>query len=245
MTTESKVEKTEEISEVKKSDVQSEPSVTSILAELVKKQDQRIDSFEKRFDNLETLIKEENANPVDQGVETENKPKTEDKDDVGDKVTVGNEYAPVPSDSQASIIAPALEPNKTDNEGLKMETKSNVKKNDNRDEEEKKEEKKEENKTVEKTEAGDEEEKKKEKNPEMYAKAIEKPTDELYEIVKTVRPKIYQPEEQSSVPTGYQILKAVASGWGGKTQSAEEALTIMYEKELNGEFGNGQPRGVY
>jgi len=243
MTTETKVEKTEEISEVKKADnVQSDPSVTSILAELVKKQDERIDSFEKRFDSLETLIKEENANPVDQGVETENKPKTEDKDDVGDKVTIGNEVAPVPSDSQASIIAPALEPNKPDNEGLKMEVKADVKKNDNRDGEEKKEEKKEENKTVTKTDdspKGDEEEKKKEKDPEMYAKS-----DETYEIVKTVRPKVYQPDEIKSVPTGYQILKATANGWG-KTQSAEEALTIMYEKYENGEFGNGLPSGVY
>jgi len=243
MTTETKEETKEEISKVEKADtVQSDPSVTSILAQLVKKQDERIDSFEKRFDSLETLIKEENANPVDQGVETENKPKTEDKDDVGDKVTIGNEVAPVPSDSQASIIAPALEPNTADNEGLKMESK-NTTKADNRDEEEKKEEKKEENKTVEKTDdspKGDEEEKKKLKNPEMYVKSDEK----LYEIVKTVRPKVYQPDELKSVPTGYQILKATANGWG-KTSSAEEALTIMYEKYENGEFGNGLPQGVY
>lgn len=243
MTTETKEETKEEISKVEKADnIQSDPSVTSILAQLVKKQDERIDSFEKRFDSLETLIKEENANPVDQGVETENKPKTEDKDDVGDKVTIGNEVAPVPSDSQASIIAPALEPNTSDSEGLKMESK-NTTKADNRDEDEKKEEKKEENKTVEKTDdspKGDEEEKKKEKNPEMYAKSDEK----LYEIVKTVRPKVYQPEELKSVPTGYQILKATANGWG-KTSSAEEALTIMYEKYENGEFGNGLPQGVY
>ncbi len=239
MTTETKTEKTEEISEVKKSEdvIQSDPSLTSILANLVKKQDERIDSFEKRFDSLETLIKEENANPVDQGVEAENKPKTEDKDDVGDKVTIGNEVAPVPSDSQASIIAPALEPNKPDNEGLKMETKA-----DNRDGEEKKEEKKEENKTVSKTDdspKGNEEEKKKEKDPEMYAKS-----DKTYEIVKTVRPKVYQPDELKSVPTGYQILKATINGFG-KTSSAEEALTLMYEKYENGEFGNGLPQGVY
>lgn len=243
MTTETKEETKEEISKVEKADVQSDPSVTSILATLVKKQDERIDSFEKRFDSLETLIKEErNANPVDQGYETENKPKTEDKDDVGDKVTVGNKVAPVPSDSQASIIAPALEPNKPDNEGLKMEVKADVKKNDNRDGEEKKEEKKEENKTVTKTEdspKGNEEEKKEEKKPEMYAKS-----DETYEIVKTIRPKVYQPDELKSVPTGYQILKATANGWG-KTSSAEEALTMMYEKYENGEFGNGLPSGVY
>lgn len=235
MTTETKTDKTEEISEVKKSEdvIQSDPSLTSILANLVKKQDERIDSFEKRFDSIETLIKEANANPVDQGTETENKPKVEDKDDVGDKVTVGNEYAPVPSDSQASIIAPALEPNKPDTEGLKMESKADNGK------EEKKEEKKEE---VQKQEPAPPAPKVAEKIEEKKDEI--KKSDEVYEIVKTVRPKVYRPDEVKEVPTGYQVLKATANGWG-KTQSAEEALTIMYAKFENGEFGNGQTRGAY
>ena len=65
MTTELET-KTEEISEIQKSD---DSSVTSILAQLVKAQESRIDSFEKRFDGIEALIKEQNKNPVDKGVE--------------------------------------------------------------------------------------------------------------------------------------------------------------------------------
>ena len=145
MTTEKDVQ-TEEISEtVQKSD---DTSVTSILAQLVKAQEDRIDSFEKRFDGLETLIKEHNANPVDHGTEVENQPKVEDKDDVGDKVTVGNELAPSPKD-QASIIAPALQTPSADAEGLKMENKA--------DDEKKEDDKKEE---VAKTEDEDKDDKK-------------------------------------------------------------------------------------
>ena len=55
--TQEETTKTEEISEIQKSD---DSSVTSILAQLVKAQEDRIDSFEKRFDGLVTLIKEQN-----------------------------------------------------------------------------------------------------------------------------------------------------------------------------------------
>jgi hypothetical protein len=66
-----------------------------------------------------------------------------------------------------------------------------------------------------------------------------------YEIVKTVRPilKSHPVDSQTTVPTGYQILKAIVSGWGGKTSSAEESLTIAYNKLEAGEFGNGFPTG--
>lgn len=220
--------KTEEISEVQKSETDS---VVSILAELVKSQETRIDSFEKKFDGLAELIKEANKNPVDTGVEAENKPKTEDAKDVGDKVTAGNQVAPSPKD-QASIIAPADKESKTDTSGLKMENKAEeaVEKTDD----EKKDEKKEE---VEKT---DDEDKKEEKKED-----VKKSDDSVYEIVKTVRPKVFQREEVKSVPTGYQILKAIEGGFDGKTSSAEEALTIAYNKLEDGEFGNGFPSGAY
>jgi hypothetical protein len=222
---------TEEISDVTKSEVEksTDDSVVSILAQLVKAQEVRIDkqeeTFGKKFDELATLIKEANANPVDSGVEAENKPKTEDSNDVGDKVTVGNEVAPSPHD-QASVIAPALETSGSDKEGLKMENKA--------DEDDKKEDKKEE---VEKTE---DEPKKEDKKDEEVKKS-----DSVYEIVKTVRPKIYQGEQVKHVPTGYQIIKATANGFDGETSSAEEALTLMYAKFENGEFGNGLPQGAY
>lgn len=202
-----------------------ETSLVSLVAELVRKQDSRIDSFEKKFDALETLIKEANKNPVDTGVEAENKPKTEDANDVGDKVTVGNEVAPKPSESQASIIAPAVESSGSDKSGLKMENKA-----DDEDKEDKKEE-------VEKTEEKEDDKKEDEK--------VEKSaTDSEYEIIKTVRPIMKsQSSESSEIPTGYQILKAITGGWNGKTSSAEEAMTIAYNKLESGEFGTGFPTG--
>ena len=213
-----------------------ETSLITLVAELVRKQDTRIDNqeetFGKRFEALETLIKEANKNPVDSGVEAENKPKTEDAKDVGDKVTAGNDVAPKPSDSQASIIAPAVEDSKTDTSGLKMENKAE-------DEDEKKDEKKED---VEKT---DEDEKKDEKKE--YAKEVTKSDDGTeYEIIKTVRPILKTNQvEATAIPTGYQVLKAIISGFNGKTSSVEESLTIAYNKLEAGEFGTGLPTGGY
>lgn len=217
MTTETKSE--EITSEVQKSD---DSSVTSILAQLVKSQEARIDSFEKKFDDLAELIKgTQNTNPVDSGVEAQNKPKKEDANDVGDPVTAGNVLAPSPKD-QPSIIAPALETSGSDTEGLKMENKA--------DDEEKKEEKKDED-----VEKADDEDVKEE--------SIKK-SDSEYEIVKTVRPVLKSTQEDKTVPTGYQILKAIAGGFNGETSSAEEALTMAYNKLESGEFGNGLP-GAY
>jgi hypothetical protein len=97
------------------------------------------------------------------------------------------------------------------------------------EEEDKKEE-------VEKTE--DEDEKKED---------VKKSDSSEYEIVKTVRPllKSRMGEEEKSIPTGYQILKAISSGWNGQTSSAEDALVIAYNKLESGEFGNGLPGGAY
>lgn len=221
MTTEEST-KTEEISEVQKSE-SSDPSALSILADIVKRQDEKIDLFSKKFDELTALVKEHNSNPVDQGVEAENKPKTEDADDVGDKVTAGNEVAPKPSESQASIIAPAVEESKTDEGDLKMENKS--------EDEDKEDEKKEE---VEKMDEHKEEEKKEEV----------KKSDSVYEVVEPIRPFAKAQVDVEQVPTGYQVLKATINGFG-VTSSAEEALVEMHNRFEKGEFGNGQPSGVY
>jgi hypothetical protein len=69
--------------------------------------------------------------------------------------------------------------------------------------------------------------------------------DSEYEIVKTVRPALKARDDESTTPTGYQILKAISGGWNGQTSSAEEALVIAYNKLENGEFGNGLPGGAY
>jgi len=214
MTTE--LETTEQVSEVKKSE---DTSVTSILAQLVKAQESRIDSFEKRFDGLETLIKEQNKNPVDQGVEDDTQaPAVSSPNDVGDPDKLGNTYAPSPKD-QASIVPPQKgESPKSDAPSLTM---------GKADDEDKKEEDK--KADVEKTDEDEKEDVKKSDSSE-------------YEIVKTVRPLLKsRGEEETTIPTGYQILKAISSGWNGQTSSAEDALVIAYNKLESGEFGNGLP----
>ena len=221
MTTELETTETQ-VSEVQKTD--KDTSVTSILAQLVKAQESRIDSFEKRFDGLETLIKEQNKNPVDQGVEDDTQaPAVSSPNDVGDPDKLGNTYAPSPKD-QASIVPPQKgESPKTDAPSLTMGKAD--------DEDKKEEDKKEE---VEKTE--DEHDDKKED--------VKKSDSSEYEIVKTVRPLLKsRGEEVQSIPTGYQILKAISSGWNGQTSSAEDALVIAYNKLESGEFGNGLPGG--
>lgn len=213
---------------------EEDPSLNSVIAQLLKNQEKRIDVFEKRFDTIETLIKEHNKNPVDKGIEAENKPKTADPNDVGDKVTIGNDVAPVPSEAQGSIIAPSVEASSSDAPKLQMENKMEEEKKS----EEKKEEKKEE---VTKTEG-------EEKKPEEKKKEeVKKSDDSEYEFVKTVRPilKGVQFDAEQKVPTGYQVLKSIISGWNGQTSSAEEALTIAYNKLERGEFGNGLPTGGY
>ena len=218
MTTE--LETTEQVSEVQKSD---DTSVTSILAQLVKSQESRIDSFEKRFDGLETLIKEQNKNPVDQGVEDDTQaPKVSSPNDVGDPDKLGNTYAPSPKD-QASIVppqkgekpatdAPSLTMGKADDEEEEDDKKEKIEKEDDKDEDK---------------------------------EDVKKSDSSEYEIVKTVRPllKSRMGEEEQAIPTGYQILKAISSGWNGKTSSAEDALVIAYNKLEAGEFGNGLPGG--
>ena len=220
MTTEEQTTETQ-VSEVQKSD-DVDTSVTSILAQLVKAQESRIDSFEKRFDGLETLIKEQNKNPVDQGVEDDTQaPAVSSPNDVGDPDKLGNTYAPSPKD-QASIVPPQKgESPKTDAPSLTMGKADG-------EEDDKKEE-------VEKTE--DEDEKKED---------VKKSESSEYEIVKTVRPLLKsRGEEEATIPTGYQILKAISSGWNGQTSSAEDALVIAYNKLESGEFGNGLPGGAY
>lgn len=221
MTTELETTETQ-VSEVQKSD-DVDTSVTSILAQLVKAQESRIDSFEKRFDGLETLIKEHNKNPVAQGVEDDTQaPAVSSPNDVGDPDKLGNTYAPSPKD-QASIVPPQKgESPKTDAPSLTM---------GKADDEDKEDDKKAE---VEKTE--DEHDDKKED--------VKKSDSSEYEIVKTVRPLLKsRGEEVQSIPTGYQILKAISSGWNGQTSSAEDALVIAYNKLESGEFGNGLPGG--
>tara|TARA_R100000458_G_C8272557_1_gene247420 strand:- start:1327 stop:2016 length:690 start_codon:yes stop_codon:yes gene_type:complete len=228
--TQEETTKTEEISEIQKSD---DSSVTSILAQLVKAQESRIDSFEKRFDGLETLIKEQNKNPVDKGVEDDTqKPAVEASNDVGDPDKLGETYAPSPK-AQASIVQPQPQEvgdSKSDASSLTMGKADD---SEDKKEDEKKEE-------VAKTEDSEDKDDKKEE-----VKKSDEKVDSEYEIVKTVRPALRARDDESTIPTGYQILKAISGGWNGQTSSAEEALVIAYNKLENGEFGNGLPGGAY
>lgn len=211
---------TDEIKTEEKSSViqKSDSSLEGLVAELLKNQEVRIDKFEKRFDDLATLIKESNANPVDSGVETQSQPKKEDKDDVGDPVTIENKLAPKPSDAQASIIAADNESSGSDKSGLKMENKME-------DDDDKKEEE------VEK----DDDDKKDED--------VKKSVSSEYVFVKSIRPA--NVVSQKVYPTAYQVLKAITGGWNGQTSSAEKSMEIAYQKLGEGEFGNGMSSGGY
>jgi hypothetical protein len=116
-------------------------SMATVVTDLIKTKDSlilekanKIAELEKA---LEDLKKTHNQNPVDKGIENEAMPKATDADDVGDKTDAKNDIAPKPSDSQASIIAPAVKEPGKDTAGLSMENKAD-------EDESKKEEKKEE-----------------------------------------------------------------------------------------------------
>lgn len=203
---------TETVSQIEKQD-----SLVGIVAQVLKNQEARMDRFDKQFETIVALIKEKNANPVDTGVETESKPKTEDANDVGGKVTIENKLAPKPSDSQASIASDDNTKSGSDKSGLKMENKA---------EEGEVEEKKEEVK-VDTT-----------KESEDVKKSVQE-----YEFVKSVRPALNS--QHKSYPTAYQVLKSITSGWNGKTTDVAQSLIIAQQKLEAGEFGNGRPTGAY
>jgi len=66
----------------------------------------------------------------------------------------------------------------------------------------------------------------------------------VYEVVEPIRPFAKAEVDVEQRPTGYQVLKAAINGFG-VTSSAEEALVEMHNRFEKGEFGNGQPSGVY
>ena len=116
-------------------------SMATVVTDLIKTKDSLILEKANKIAELEKAIeglkKTHNANPVDKGIESEAMPKATDSDDVGDKTDAKNDIAPKPSDSQASIIAPAVKEPGKDTAGLSMENKAE-------EDESKKEEKKEE-----------------------------------------------------------------------------------------------------
>lgn len=217
-----------DIEEISKSVEKTDPMTETVLT-LVKSQTDQISSQNAQIaelsKKLEELQKEKNENPVDKGVEVENKPAVS-SEDVGDKVTATNLVAPKPSEAQADIIPPAVKEPGTDNGELSMENKA--------DEEDKKEEKKED---IEKT---DDSEYKEDKKEEVKKSEDIKKSDYTYKVVETVRPLLKSNIQSGEKPTAYQMLKGVADGFG-VTSDASEALVLMYQKMESGEFGDGRP----
>lgn len=223
----------------------------SLLSTISRQNSEAIDSLTKSVDAVLEEIKKQSVagsngnngkdeNPVDHGTDKQEKPKVSDNDDVGDKPKDDPSYAP-DGDAQASIKAPADKPSGTDkvdvakaDNGDNGEKKENGEKNG-----EKKEEKKEENGEVKKSDT--------KPDTKPVNKSVSPSGDFEYEMVKAVRPKWNPiPETPSNAPTGYQILKAIDNGWGGKHTSYEQSFIEAYQRLLKGEFGDGfSPRGAY
>ena len=187
----------------------------SLIAQILKQnQEQTTAVLKSQTEILEAIKKMQDSNPVAHGTSAESKPKVEDASDVGDKEKNSASYAP-DGDAQASIRTPAGKPSGTDS----------LSKAD----EDKKEEKKEDKEAVEKSE---------------IKKSIVASDGYSYEIVKAVRPKIgLLPENPVNAPTGYQLIKAINSGFGGKFDTYEKAFIHAYENTLAGKYGTGNPGG--
>lgn len=221
--------------EITKEDQSVDTTLANVVQDLIKTKDtliveksSKIEELEKKLAELNKVV---NANPVDGGIEQPQGVKATDPDDVGTDAKAKNDIAPKPSEAQADIIPPAVKEPSKDETSVTMENKAD-------DSEEKKpEEKKEEVKK-------DEEPKKEEKKEETKTEEVKK-SDATYKIVETVRPMIKARADNDNVPTAYQMLKAVENGFG-ETRDAAQALVIMHQKMLKGEFGDGNPsRGGY
>lgn len=189
----------------------------TLIAQILKQQsEQNAALLKSNAEVLEAIKKMGDSNPVDHGTSAESKPKVEDASDVGDKENNSASYAPSGKD-QASIIAPAGKPSGTD---------SVAKAEDEKEDKEKKEEK-----PVEKA--------------EEIQKAATDSDGYKYEFVKAVRPKYgLLPQTPSNSPTGYQIIKAINSGFGGKYDTYEKSFIHAYENVISGAYGTGNPGGL-
>lgn len=92
--------------------------------------------------------------------------------------------------------------------------------------------------------ADDEKKEKEEEKVEDVKKSLAGSDGYVYEIVKAVRPKFgLLPENPVNAPTGYQLIKAINSGFGGKYNTYEKSFIHAYEGVLAGTYGTGNPGG--
>ena len=223
MTEKTETKTDETVQTVQKSDEVKIDSMADVVSDLIKTKDALIEKQESEktelLNKIAELEKVANKNPVEGGIEQPQAIKATDADDVGTKADAKNDIAPKPSEAQATIIAPAGKPSGSDNAGVSLENKSD-------DDDDKKAPAKEEEDAP----------AKKEEEKDM------KKSDSTYKVVETVRPLIKARADYSKVPTAYQMLKAVENGFG-QTKSADQSLVIMYNKMINGEFGDGYANG--
>lgn len=67
------------------------------------------------------------------------------------------------------------------------------------------------------------------------AKEVAKSGEYKWEVVKAIRPEIFN-KTADEIPNGYQIIKAVEKGYGGKYTNAQDVLTHTLEKMFAGDF---------
>src|SRR5574337_575907 len=192
-----------------------------LIALLVKGQTKTSESIEKLAGDVKTLItKLGDSNPVAHGPVLEAKPKTTDEQEIGDPVKATNSYG---HSQQASIIHSENPQSESDKDGLSMEhNKSSIKKEEPKPEEKKEEEKEGMEKSKDMTKSNT-------SNGFNYVK------------VDAVRPAIFAKTFEGTPATGYQLIKAVQSGWNGKYTDADGAMSELYQRLSKGEFGMGVP----
>lgn len=181
----------------------------------------------------ENVHQSDNNNPVEAGLGMEQKPKVEDKSDVGAKTTAPNAYAPDEHGAQGH------EPGK-DKSGLKMENKEEKPKEETKEEKPKEATKEEPKKEETKVEPKVEDKTHKEDKPKEETKEEPKKEDKYksfnYDDNTTIRPSVIT-KSYESYPDGYQIIKAALGGWGVEGIDADGAYAETIKRLDNHEFG--------
>lgn len=212
------------------------PSEIELLTTLVKSQQEQIATIQKNSEESQSKIlseikKMQDANPVAHGATKEEKPKVSDNDDVGATPKDKPSYAP-DGNAQASIRTPADEPSKTDS--IKVSKADDMPDDDDKKEESEKKA----------DESSDKEEKSDMKKSDDLIEKSVAPDGYEYEMAKAIRPKVeIMPSTPEHAPTGYQVMKSIIGGWGGKHTNYEKSFIEGYERLLKGEYGTGFPDG--
>ncbi len=207
-------------------DVIKTSDVISLLTQSITKQNEII---EKQGETLSTLTETieglKKSNVAGEGATDDKAPPAAKGKDVGLKSKLETEYQG--GSDQSGINKPDESPAVADKVRMTKE-----------EEEDKKEDKKEDKpKEMEKSLQNPTSE---DKNPNEIVKM-----DNGYEYVKTSTPRVSTEQfDYSKSMTGYDIIKAVESGWNGKYEDYTQSMTEMYRLSNQGAFGSGEPTGA-